>query len=50
MPNSVLEWGIDLIIGLQGFGDWLVAPLNLFTFSGKCGILPAYSSRSVLVR
>ena len=34
MPNSILEWGIALILSLQGLGDWLVTPMNFFTFTG----------------
>ena len=35
MPESVLEWGIAVILALQGLGDWLVGPMNVFTFTGN---------------
>ena len=35
MPESVLEWGIALILTLQGLGDWLIGPMNIFTFTGN---------------
>jgi membrane-associated phospholipid phosphatase len=45
MPESILEWGIALILLLQSLGDWLVGPMNLFTFTGNIEfyllILPA---------
>ncbi len=34
MPESILEWGIALILTLQGWGDWLILPMNIFTFTG----------------
>lgn len=35
MPQNILEWGIALILTLQGWGDWLIGPMNLFTFTGS---------------
>ena len=35
MPESVLEWGIAFILTLQGLGDWLIGPMNIFTFTGN---------------
>ena len=35
MPESVLEWGIAVILALQGLGDWLIGPMNIFTFTGN---------------
>jgi membrane-associated phospholipid phosphatase len=35
MPESVLEWGVTLILALQGLGDWLIAPMNVITFLGN---------------
>ena len=35
MRENLLEWGIALILILQGSGDWFVGPLNLFTFTGN---------------
>jgi membrane-associated phospholipid phosphatase len=35
MPGNVLEWGISVILTLQGLGDWLIGPMNLFTFTGN---------------
>lgn len=35
MPESVLEWGIALILSLQGLGDWLIGPMNGLTFMGN---------------
>jgi len=35
MHENLLEWGIPLILTLQGNGDWFVGPLNLFTFTGN---------------
>jgi len=45
MPESILEWGIALILSMQTWGDWLIAPMNVFTFAGNIAfyllILPA---------
>jgi len=45
MPEHVLEWGISVILTLQGLGDWLIGPMNIFTFTGNVEfyllILPA---------
>ncbi len=45
MPENVLEWGIGVILTLQGLGDWLIGPMNIFTFTGNAEfyllILPA---------
>ena len=35
MPESVLNWGIAFILSLQNLGDWLVSPMNAFTFLGN---------------
>lgn len=35
MPESVLEWGIAFILTLQGLGDWLIGPMNIFTLTGN---------------
>ncbi|MBL7200293.1 MAG: phosphatase PAP2 family protein [Anaerolineae bacterium] len=35
MPASVLEWGVRLILALQGWGKWLVGPMNVITFTGS---------------
>ncbi|GAB4580339.1 MAG: phosphatase PAP2 family protein [Anaerolineales bacterium] len=35
MPESVLNWGIQIILSLQSLGDALVGPMNLFTFLGN---------------
>lgn len=37
MPESVLNWGIALILTMQSWGDWLIGPMNLFTFTGNAG-------------
>ena len=34
MPEIVLEWGIAVILILQSFGDWLIGPMNIFTYTG----------------
>ena len=34
MPERVLDWGIVFVLFLQGMGDWLIGPMNLFTFTG----------------
>ena len=34
MPQEILEWGIGLIIWMQNLGDWLIIPMNVFTFTG----------------
>ncbi len=34
MPESVLEWGIMVVLAFQGLGDWLIGPMNLFTATG----------------
>ena len=45
MSDSVLDWGIALILSLQNLGDWLIGPMNLVTFTGNIPffllILPA---------
>lgn len=35
MPEEILQEGIALILWLQSWGDWLVGPMNLFTFIGN---------------
>jgi len=35
MPENILQWGITLILALQGLGDWLIVPMNAFTFTGS---------------
>ena len=35
MPQSVLDWGIAVILSLQSLGDWLIGPMNIFTFTGN---------------
>jgi membrane-associated phospholipid phosphatase len=35
MPASILDWGIQFIISLQTLGDWLIQPMNAFTFLGN---------------
>ncbi|NJN44599.1 MAG: phosphatase PAP2 family protein [Anaerolineae bacterium] len=35
MSESVLDWGIQFILTLQNLGDWLVEPMNFFTFLGN---------------
>jgi len=35
MPESILNWGIELIISLQNLGDWLVGPMNTFSILGN---------------
>ena len=35
MPESILNWGIELILSLQNLGDWLTGPMNVFTFLGN---------------
>jgi len=32
--NPWLEWGIPVITWLQSLGDWLIGPMNFFTFLG----------------
>jgi len=32
MPESVLDWGIAVILTLQGLGDWLVGPMNNYLY------------------
>lgn len=34
MPESILKWGISLILALQDWGDWLITPMNILTFLG----------------
>ncbi len=35
MPESVLEWGIRVVLALQaGLGEWLIGPMNVFTVTG----------------
>ncbi len=45
MIESIRHWGIIVIVTLQGLGEWLIAPMNAFTFTGNLGffllILPA---------
>ncbi len=35
MPESVLDWGIQFVLSLQHLGDWLIGPMNAFTFLGN---------------
>lgn len=35
MPETVLDWGIQFILSLQTLGDWLIGPMNSFTFLGN---------------
>lgn len=35
MPDAVLEWGIAVVLAMQGLGDWLIVPMSLFTFTGN---------------
>jgi len=35
MPESILNWGIQLILSLQSLSDWLVGPMEAFTFLGN---------------
>jgi len=35
MSESILEWGIQVILALQGLGDWLIGPMNVITFIGN---------------
>ncbi len=34
MPESILEWGITVVLAFQVMGDWLTGPMNFFTFTG----------------
>jgi len=34
MSETVLEWGIQLVLALQGIGDWLIGPMNAITATG----------------
>jgi membrane-associated phospholipid phosphatase len=35
MPENILEWGILIILSLQGLGDWHILPMNALTFLGN---------------
>ncbi len=35
MSESILQWGVTLILTLQNLGDWLIGPMNIFTFTGN---------------
>ncbi len=35
MPTEILNWGIEFILSLQAMGNWLIAPMNFFTFLGN---------------
>lgn len=35
MPEPILDWGIAVVLWLQGLGDWLIAPMNALTFTGN---------------
>ena len=39
MPDTVLDWGVDLILNLQSLGSWLVAPMNVITVAGSSALL-----------
>ncbi len=45
MPENILQWGVALILTLQRLSDWLIGPMNIFTFTGNTEfyllILPA---------
>jgi membrane-associated phospholipid phosphatase len=34
MPESILDWGIGVVISIQSWGDWLITPMNAFTYLG----------------
>jgi membrane-associated phospholipid phosphatase len=46
MPQDILNQGIAFILFLQNLGDWLIGPMNFFTFFGNQEffflILPAF--------
>lgn len=35
MPEPILEWGIAVVLWLQGQGGWLSTPMNALTFTGN---------------
>lgn len=35
MMENILQFGLSLVLYLQGLGSWLVAPMRLFTFTGE---------------
>jgi membrane-associated phospholipid phosphatase len=39
MPDTVLDWGVDVILNLQSLGFWLVAPMNVITVAGSSALL-----------
>lgn len=39
MPNTVLDWGVDVVLKLQSLGSWLVAPMNVITVAGSSALL-----------
>lgn len=45
MPEFMLNWGIMVILTFQGWGEWLIVPMNALTFTGNLEffllILPA---------
>jgi membrane-associated phospholipid phosphatase len=39
MPDTVLDWGVDLILYLQSLGTWLAVPLNVITIAGSSELM-----------
>jgi membrane-associated phospholipid phosphatase len=39
MPDTVLNWGVDVILYLQSLGSWLVVPMNVITVAGSSSLL-----------
>jgi len=39
--KTILDFGIRLIVALQGWGDWLTLPIKLFSFLGTEEACPA---------
>jgi membrane-associated phospholipid phosphatase len=39
MPDTVLDWGVDVVLNLQSLGSWLVAPMNVITVAGSSALL-----------
>jgi membrane-associated phospholipid phosphatase len=44
MPDTVLDWGVDLVLSLQSLGSWLAAPMNVITIAGSSALLLAITA------
>lgn len=39
MPDTMLDWGVNLILNLQTLGSWLVVPMSVITTAGSGALM-----------